>query len=363
MVSSIAEPYTCVLLSESDFDSVQAQWDALNSSSGGAIFTSWAWMHTWWKLFKEPDFELVLVGVYQGAMLVGLAPCYSSSTRFLKVLRARRLMFLGDKVSGESGFRSEYLGFICQPTHRAPIEPLLFEYLLTQAGADELALRDVPDSKAFQSRLQSIGQNKSVYIRETARDQTYRIDTSGDYATYLASLGKGSRSRIQNSQKRLMKHGDVTVERFNGGNLEEHLGLIQRLHEGRWNNRAQFSAFIKFLDAFPALAASGVVIRFNGDLVAATLNVEYQGTVCNLMLGFVDPGVKRVSMGYAALGYDLAFYFGASSVGCYDLLAGEGKQTNYKASIAAEGPVLVSNSLHVNILTRTIYRLYDVFKR
>ncbi|KZZ41506.1 hypothetical protein A3758_13990 [Oleiphilus sp. HI0118] len=371
MINGDGQQLTFQRLSEAQFEKIKPEWDALHATSDQSVFTSWCWMYAWWQVFKEDDFELFLVECRSGERLVAILPFYIASRPFLKLLSLRTLYFLGCKGEGEAGYRAEYLDFVCSSRDAQTLCAPLMQYLLSGAGAgvDEIVLSDVPVSKLHGSVLTTVKKRGAAYIRETARDQTYRIDLMAGYDVFLNGLGKGTRTRIKGSEKRMVNESSFAVKHCSLDVPEALLGPIKELHALRWNNQKSFDAYQAFLEALLRidtggdLELSGVQLEHNEEVAAATLNLSYGGVVYNLMLGFKEVPVKRVSLGLLALGLDIQNCSAQSGLACYDLLAGSGKRSDYKSKIASKGPELVSHQILLSWLPRMVYGLYDRLRK
>lgn len=66
--------HLAVLEDTRDFAALEDEWEALYQDSPLATpFQSWAWLYSWWEIYGE-DYELRLVTVRDGDLLVGLIP-------------------------------------------------------------------------------------------------------------------------------------------------------------------------------------------------------------------------------------------------------------------------------------------------
>jgi CelD/BcsL family acetyltransferase involved in cellulose biosynthesis len=66
--------YAEVLVEDRDFRLLKEEWENLYRNSPLATpFQSWAWLYSWWKSYRE-DYELRLVTLRHGNLLVGLIP-------------------------------------------------------------------------------------------------------------------------------------------------------------------------------------------------------------------------------------------------------------------------------------------------
>src|SRR5215210_4937363 len=65
---------TSVLRSAGEFAALEEEWEDLYRDSAQATpFQTWAWLYSWWEAYGE-DYELRLITVRDGALLVGLVP-------------------------------------------------------------------------------------------------------------------------------------------------------------------------------------------------------------------------------------------------------------------------------------------------
>jgi CelD/BcsL family acetyltransferase involved in cellulose biosynthesis len=81
---------TVVLDDARDFAALEEEWEELYHSSPLATpFQSWAWLYSWWEFYGEP-YELRLVTVRSGNLLVGLIPLMLKRRRGFG-----RLLFVG----------------------------------------------------------------------------------------------------------------------------------------------------------------------------------------------------------------------------------------------------------------------------
>src|SRR5215212_1197948 len=65
---------TVVLTETSRFAALEEDWEDLYQNSPLATpYQSWAWLYSWWESYGE-DYELRLITVRDGDLLVGLVP-------------------------------------------------------------------------------------------------------------------------------------------------------------------------------------------------------------------------------------------------------------------------------------------------
>jgi CelD/BcsL family acetyltransferase involved in cellulose biosynthesis len=112
-------------------------WNALvDASTYPNVFRRWEWQNLWWKWFGNGCQPYVL-GLSQGAELVGIVPLYAGPSRFGK----RRLTWIG---AGGPTF-PEYLGpIVRQDCGAAAIEAIAEHFRRADRTWDSLWLPDVP---------------------------------------------------------------------------------------------------------------------------------------------------------------------------------------------------------------------------
>ena len=57
-----------------DFATLEEEWEDLHRNAAFATpFQSWAWLYSWWEFYGK-DYELRVVTIREGGLLVGLMP-------------------------------------------------------------------------------------------------------------------------------------------------------------------------------------------------------------------------------------------------------------------------------------------------
>ena len=88
-------PDATVLDEDRDFAALQQEWDELYANSSPTTpFQSWAWLYSWWEFYGE-DYELRLITVRAGELLVGILPMMLERKWGL----FGRLLFIGNDPS------------------------------------------------------------------------------------------------------------------------------------------------------------------------------------------------------------------------------------------------------------------------
>jgi hypothetical protein len=85
----------------------------------------------------------------------------------------------------------------------------------------------------------------------------------------------------------------------------------------------------------------------------------HRGCIYNIQAGYEEDFHKKVALGTLHLGYAIETAFKDPSVGFFDLLAGEGKKTDYKSHLATDRTSLTTLMVVRSPLFRLLYRMKD----
>lgn len=351
--------------SSSEFSLLKDQWQELLFRSGAdRLFLSWQWMYSWWEVYgNQENDKLLLIGVYDdNDRLICLAPLYKSLYKLKKFIPITRIQFLGTKIGGYSGFRTEYLQFIADFKYSEESTKLILRYLVKHVNFDELWLKDlVVNSNTYQN-LSVVNHKKKLYRRLQSKDYTYGINVKDDFMSYIESLGKNSRLKVYNRRKVLNILGNITLESVDAGNYKDIFPILTDFHLPRWEISLSYNNHVKFISKLindGSISPSGIVIRLDNEPVGCTFDIISGDRSYNLQIGYLNGINKKISMGSLTLGYATELYCNDPEIMHYDLLAGEGKNTNYKVRIANEDVKLESLQIVSNPFLQIAYKLKD----
>ncbi|MDH5229677.1 MAG: hypothetical protein OEZ58_20550 [Gammaproteobacteria bacterium] len=350
-----------------EFSELREQWqDLLNRSDADQLFLSWSWMHSWWNVYGDlANDELLLIGIYDNDRLVCIAPFYSSKKTIKGLLSVKIIQFLGTRVDGSSGFRSEYLQCIVDRETSEKCLENVFDYLLADIGCDELWLNDLVVGSKTHELAKKFSAHPKAYKRLQAEDTTYGVNVKVSFQDYVASLGKNTRLKAYNRRKVLESLGEVIIESANAQNYRDVLQYLSDFHLDRWETSisyAKHGEFIALLINDTDVTVSGVVVKLNHEVVGCTLDLIAAGKSYNLQSGYKAFVDKKIAMGSLAIGYAIEFYCDNPEISYYDFLAGEGKKSNYKERIAQPLMNFESTQYIFSFGLRLMYRFKDKFK-
>ncbi|MCH8533147.1 MAG: GNAT family N-acetyltransferase [Saccharospirillum sp.] len=196
--------------------------------------------------------------------------------------------------------------------------------------------------------IKSLAQQQGLLVLEQDHTLAYSVDTNTkDYPTYLDQLSANTRLKLHNRRKRLHGSGTVTQNDL-WPDVSTFIEQLNDFHQKRWGKpcyEGMNLAFIKRL--LPLLNDEGHGVRLNcltvdGKPVSLLLDIEVGQRVYNLQSGYKEQYRPGLSLGTLHFGYRIEHAFKSTHIQAYDFMAGEGKNSNYKASLATQQCQLVS---------------------
>ena len=327
---------------EDDFFNGKEQWsNLLNSSDANKLFLSWDWVFNWWDIWgKKPNTQLYIVTVTANNELVGLAPLYINNTKIVKkLINVVRLEILGSSYRSDEGIRSEYLEFIVKKGIESEVNNILFDYIYNQNIWDEMILSNLVQSGETCKTNQQFVNKSEAYYRIDLVEDTYTIDTTHSFKDYISGLGKNTRLKLINRRNQLAKHGNISVEKISTHDIGNFIKTLNELHYQRWKQTCFDESQSKFiLSIFNALGHKQItscsLLKIDDRPISAMANITVDGTVYNLQMGFREGFDKKISLGTLHIGYAIEDSFNNNEIKSFDLLAGAGKNSNYKERIS-----------------------------
>lgn len=313
------------------------------------LFLTRAWQDAWWEHWgSTPGFEIVS----EGRECSGL---YRDRYKYKGVLPVACLQFIGTNYRRLSTPRTEY--------NSLPSGSLDAIFSMDWS---EAVLSDMPENSPGLRTLLDLADERGCLVRRIGEDVAYSIETNGLFSDYLASLGSGTRLRLYNRRSILEEIGSVTIRNWWPDKLVSFFELLNDFHRERWGqpcfNETSLSFHRKFLESIAHEGGSPdlSVLCVSGRPVSVLYNVLYRNVTYNLQAGFVGNFHKKLALGTLHLGYGIEAAFDDRDVGVFDLLAGKGKNEDYKAKLATDRTALVSLMLVRSRLFKLLYRIKDL---
>lgn len=227
----------------------------------------------------------------------------------------------------------------------------------------EAVFRDVIDGTPEVDRLRQLCRERGWLLRTVHQDTAYQIATGISFNDYLASLGSNTRLRLFNRRKVLEACGDIAIDNLWPNKVEHFFHRLNELHTIRWGapcfGRLSLDFHLRFLSRIveeggrPELS----VLSCDKKDVSLLYNVRYEGRVYNIQAGYIEGFHRKLALGTIHLGYCIEMACSDPEVDSFDLLAGEGKNENYKKRLANREVPMVSLMVVRGRLLKLLYRL------
>jgi len=345
------------------------EWQTLlKQSNANPVFMSWQWMLEWWNVWgQQSGDELFIIAVYDQSILVGLAPLYKTVSHLGSTpLTIKRIELLGTRYQGQNGVRSEYLQFLSCHEQKDVIMETLLQAIHRDQTWDELILCNMTTVEHSAKIALHFFETQEL-VRVLDNEGAYSINCKGSYSDYIQALGKNTRLKLFNRRKALHELGEVEycpVKLNIDSNIFDE---IDKFHLTRFGKAAFTEKYKKHL--IHAIRAQernskneySSILKLNGNIISAMLNISYGSTIYNIQLGFEEALDKRISVGLLHLGYALEQAFQSDSISSFDLLAGAGKNNNYKERIADRHATLETRQFIRPTWLKFLYLVNDKF--
>jgi CelD/BcsL family acetyltransferase involved in cellulose biosynthesis len=278
------------------FENVSAKWQELlaHSVSNHIFFTS-QWQKAWWQAFGS-GYELVLLSIYHGSMLVGIAPLKRKDGI---------ISFIG------SSDVCDYMDFVVRAGYEDYVFSRLLEYL-AKTEWQRLELDSVlPESatmRFFVPFIQQRGYHPE--IRQTNVSPQHFLPA--DWESYIASLTGKDRHEIRRKLRRLETGNAVNYLNFTlPEQMPRAMADFFRLFQMSNSAKANFMTAQKqefFTEMVSSLAATGNIclsfLEVDGAQTSATLCFDYNNDRY-LYNSAYDPAYSSLSVSLLLEVYDI----------------------------------------------------------
>jgi len=349
------------------FNSRDAWATLLARSDSDKLFMSWEWLNTWWKIFKDEKTMCLrmFVAIDENDNLVGIAPLYITNVITKKVIRTRRLQFIGNCWRGKATMPTEIVDFIADKNVSSEVISIFYEHIDSLGDWDEFVLSNLSKSTATYKCLVAGEKLGNSYFRCAEAYNSYYLDTIGDFDDYLKKISKSMRLKLFNRRKLINSIGKVSFENLDAG-LDDCFKLLNQLHRKRWGSdlfegdRLKFNKIVSEL-MMKQNSVQFSVILFDKEPISIQYNYIVNNRKYNIQAGFDELFHKKISLGYLHFGYEIEDSF-KDRIIAYDFLMGKGKNTQYKKRLTSRKYELVDMQIIRNNYVGFLYKLYDGVK-
>jgi len=277
----------------------------------------------------------------------------------------KRIQFLGTAYQSISSIRTEYLSVIYRDGCLDKVYTSIKKFINENVLWDEFIFKDINEKLYHQIFFPPKHYHVDGLLRTVGSDIGCKINTQDqNFKNYIANLGKNTRLRIFNRRIKLSELGCVKVEYFGYENKLEMFSLLNDFHVSRWG-KACFSVDSlgfhgKLIDSLHLLDCFSV-LKIGGKPVSILYNITINNIVYNLQSGFVENFHKGISLGTLHLGYEIERSFENKDLVYFDLLAGHGKNINYKARLNGVPVKFISIQIVKTKWLVLLYKIKDLF--
>jgi len=227
-----SDALTLSLLGERAFAGYQLPWnELLDESDCRSFFLKWEWMYTYWRTAERNNATLLVVLCHDAEKLVGIAPFYAYSTKFMN-FPVTKVAFLGDGVAGD------YMDVIARPGYEERCCKSVLQFLRESKHIDyDLVELDAVCSDAHLFRYATQGHAGDIDLSVDFRFECPRAVLGSSYAEYVARLTPSTRYGVGRRQRRFERaFRGVEVVNVDLHQRMELVDVLFELHRRRWES-------------------------------------------------------------------------------------------------------------------------------
>lgn len=350
----------------SQFMNSRDKWNDLVLRAGcDPLFLSWQWMSTWWDTFSNPCMELKIVVIESKSSgeLYAIAPLYTQKVQLKKLLKLNRIQFIGHSWNGPPTMRTELLEFIVDKKDASPLVKRLCEYIEKKIRWDEFALKDTIRSSETFRQIENVVKSSNCALRVRDEYINYHLNPKDCFSNYLSGLSGNTRRSLFNKRRKLEELGEIQFSPNGFTEFEEGYTKLDELHKKRWGNPIFFQEGQEFFRRFSvnnngAFHLDFSVIKCDKNIISIQFNINTSKQRYNIQAGF-DPDLsKQLALGSLHFGYEIENCY-AKQIDRYHFLAGQGKQSDYKASLTSDGIDIIDCLIVKGLIYKSLYIIYD----
>lgn len=316
-----------------------------------SLFRTRAWVQSWVEIWgNHPRIKLIDLGERGDA----LEMVYSINHRLKGVVPVRSLVIAGNGYADFNPPRAEYNN--------------LDSFIELTGGTDSLVKRIsslkwnqwVLSDLEMNNRLKEIIDNLSANCGIRSRLETsYRVN-SNDFSVYKQQLSATTRKKYFNDREKLESYGPVELIELSS--VIEFLRFINEFHRNRWGRNCYSDQTMEFIKLFVERIRNegGIPVMqlmlVNSEPASIIFDIVWNGVRYNLQSGFTEKKFANLALGSMHLGFAIEQSINSGLI--YDMLAGQGKNTDYKKKIATEEKQMFSAVIARGWLKK-LYQIYD----
>ncbi len=175
---------------------------------------------------------------------------------------------------------------------------------------------------------------------------SYRIQ-SDEFSRYKAQLSSSARTKYFNRKSKLSEYGRIELIELTS--TQDFFQVLNEFHRLRWGRPCYSPQSMDFLALFvERIRGEGgqpilQLLQVAGETVSVLFDVVWDGVRYNFQSGYFEKKFPQIALG--SLHFGIAIEQALAAGLAYDLLAGTGKNVNYKQKIATDEITMISTVL------------------
>ncbi len=286
---------------------------------------------------------------------------YQYTQKKFPLFKFTTLFPAGISTSVSPSLRSEYFMVGEQSAEQFIASACRFQW-------DQLMIPDLITNSEEYTQLAKAAEaaGLTVLVRDAATSYAVRL-RDNSFESYLKHIGSNTRLKLYNKRKKLYPLGEIEVCNL-WPHVDEFIAILNGFHLQRWGkpcyqgrNLQQIITFLRNISVnggMPDLS----VIYCDGKAISAVLDLNYRQRIYNIQSGYIEKFQDGISLGTLHLGMQVEKAF-SSDADYYDFMAGNGKNSNYKQSLATHSADFASLMLVRSPFLKYLYRFNDVMCR
>jgi CelD/BcsL family acetyltransferase involved in cellulose biosynthesis len=284
---------------------LEPAWSALLARSGAASpFLTFEWIDAWWRSFRNGGDEsttrdgMRVVVAESGGEPIAIAPLMMTERSFL----GTRLTVVGN-IANDHSFRSGLI--VADPAGEAL--PAMLDHVRSTMGRwDVISLCYLDREHADRVGLRDALSSHGGWVGEMPSWRSPYVPVNQSWDDYFATIGSGTRSSIRRKRRKLERMPGFEIREVTDATSPEALEAIFEVDRNSWQyaNRSGLSSESSTRQFYGRIARQatrrgwfhGYLLRVSGRPVAYEFNLQYDGVLYNLKLGY-DSEYARYSPG------------------------------------------------------------------
>lgn len=333
--------------------------DFFPAANHPGIFSTHAWIEAWQVAWGDSK-GITVVEPHIG-LNHGRQGFYRYIQKKLPLISFTTLFPAGISTSESPSLRSEYF-------MTGEQTPAQFISAACRHQWDQLFIPDVISASIEYTQLVSAAEaaGLAVLVRDTSTSYAVHL-RDNSFEHYLKYIGSNTRLKLYNKRKKLYPLGEIEVRNLWPA-VDEFIAILNDFHQHRWGKPCYQGRNLQQIKLFlQNIAAAGgtpdlSVIYCDGRAISAVLDLHYRQRIYNIQSGYLEKFQDGISLGTLHLGMQIEKAFSADA-DFYDFMAGNGKNSNYKQSLATCSEGFASLMLVRNPLLKFLYWINDAVHR